>query len=133
MRLGSGNRSPVTRVAVGEAVDSVFLDQLSTELDLMRGRLVRCAENGFLGPHVLLRMAVAVQAPTHLQCGYGPGQRHFPDGTVACRAADPLGQVNTVVKVNELRNIVHAHPLDGSILAKAGSHRLEHRAVFPDL
>ena len=44
-----------------------------------------------------------------------------------------LVDVNTVVKVDEIRQIVHAIPSDRPILAKAGAHGFKHVAVGPNL
>ena len=48
-------------------------------------------------------------------------------------ATDPFIDVNTVVEVNEIRQIVDPRPLDRPARAKAGAHRFQNRAVGPDL
>ena len=48
-------------------------------------------------------VAVAVEAPAHRQRLVLPGQRHPIDPAVALDAADPLGDVDVVVEVDEAR------------------------------
>src|SRR5881296_2036793 len=46
---------------------------------------------------------------------------------------DTLADVNTVVKVDKIRQIVHAIPSDRPIFAQAGAHGFKHVAVSPNL
>src|SRR5207237_5661317 len=55
------------------------------------------------------------------------------DLPVTGRAADAFVYVNAVVEVHEVRQIVHARPLNRSPGAEAVAHRLEVRAVRKDL
>jgi len=76
---------------------------------------------------------MARDAPFHLQCVLLKDRRHIVDLPVTGRTADALCYMNAVVKVGELGKVVHAFPLDRLIVTKARSHRLEIRAVVPDL
>jgi predicted nucleotidyltransferase len=48
-------------------------------------------------------------------------------------ATDPFIDVNTVLEVNEIRQIVHPRPLDRPARAKAVAHRFQNRAFGPNL
>src|SRR5262249_58211885 len=82
---------------------------------------------------VALRVAVAVQAPFHVQRGLLPRQRHLVDRPVTGRAADALLDMDAVVEIGELGQVVDAHPGDRLIAAVALADRLGQRAVDPDL
>ena len=84
-------------------------------------------------PDVFLRVAVAVEAPLHLQRVLLQHQRHLVDAPVAGLAADALLHVDAVVEVDEVGQVVHARPLQRLVVAEAGAHRLEDRRVRPDL
>ena len=49
------------------------------------------------------------------------------------RAADTYLNVNTVIEVGVVRQIVHAHPLDGFAGAETRAHGFEVRTLSPDL
>ena len=76
---------------------------------------------------------MAVKAPFHLQRRLLDHQRHAIDAAVARFTADALPDVDAVIEVNEVRQIVHAHPVERLVVAEAGAHRLEIRAGVPDL
>ena len=76
------------------------------------------------GLHVFFGVAVAVQAPLHLQRVLLPGERHLVHPAVAALAADALVDVNAVVEVDEVGQIVDARPaidLPVRKLARTGS------------
>src|SRR4029077_14487894 len=56
----TGLPSAVAGPAVRKRIDFVFFNQLLTELRLIRGRLIRNAENLVLRAHVIFRMPVAI-------------------------------------------------------------------------
>jgi hypothetical protein len=76
---------------------------------------------------------VAVEAPFHLQRRLLDHQRHAIDAAVARFTADALADVDAVIEVDEVRQIVHADPVERLVVAEAGAHRLEVRAGVPDL
>ena len=76
---------------------------------------------------------MARNAPLHLQGVLLIDGRHIVDLPVARRAPDPFCDVDTVVEVNEFRQIVYAFPFDRFVIAEARSHGLKVRAVRPDL
>jgi len=48
-------------------------------------------------------------------------------------ASNALVHVNSVIEVNEIRNVVDPDPFNGTIFAKTGAHRLERGTVCPHL
>ena len=76
---------------------------------------------------------MTVQAPLHSQIGVLQRQRHFVHPSMTGLAADTFRHVNTVVEVDEVRQVVDARPPDGPVLAKGRPHRLQRRAGPPDL
>jgi hypothetical protein len=65
--------------------------------------------------------------------GWQRDSRHLVHAAVAALAADPLGEMDAVVEVDEVRQIVHALPHDRRPRAVALAHRREHAALVPDL
>ena len=61
---------------------------------------------------VLGRIAMAVQAPLHLQGVLLIHDRHQVDAAVAGRTANPLIHVDRVIEIHEVGKIVHAGPGD---------------------
>jgi len=62
-----------------------------------------------------------------------PCERHHVYASMARLTTNTLADVNTVVKVDEIRQIVHAIPADRPILAQAGAYGFKHVAVGPNL
>ena len=61
-------------------------------------------------PQILRRIAMAVQAPLHLQRVLRIHQRHLVHAPMAGGAANPLVHVNRVVEENKIRQVVHLDP-----------------------
>src|SRR5947209_12773964 len=125
--------SSMARRAARELLNLILGDEPASQLQLIRRRRVIDAEHGVARAHVALRVAVAVDAPFHLQRLLLPHERHAIDLSVAGRAADALVQMDAVVEVHEIGQVVHARPLDRLIRSKALAHRLEKRAGGKDL
>ena len=79
----------------------------------------------FAGTEVAFRLPVAFHAPTHLERGPLPRQRHVTDGTVTGGAADALVDMDAVVEVHELRQEIDARPLDGLAGLETVANRFE--------
>src|SRR5262249_22661851 len=134
LRAGCPDRaSAVTDRAAGQSLDVVALDQLAAALQLVRRRLPGHVVNLLPRAHVALRLAVAVQAPLHVQRGVLPRQRHPVDRAVTGRAAHALLDVDAVVEVGEVGQVIHARPGEGLAAAVALADGLQQRAVDPDL
>src|SRR5262249_16448439 len=101
----------MTRRATRQLLNLVLGHQARAELALVRWRLIIRAQYGVAGADVLLRIAVAIEAPLHLQRLGLPHQWHPIDRSMTGGAANPFVYVNAVVEVHEVRQIVHASPL----------------------
>ena len=116
-----------------EFLDVVFGDKTLADFLLIGWRLIVDAENRVTRPDEPFRIAMAVQAPLHLQRFFLPHERHAIDLAMARRAADPLVHVNAVIEVDEIWKIVNTCPLDGPIRPEAFADRLEVRARSKNL
>ena len=100
----------MTRRTARELLNLILRDEPLAEIDLIGRRHVVDAEYGLARTHVTLGVAMAVEAPLHLQRLFLPHQRHAIDLAVAGRAADAFVHVNAVVEVDEVGQVVHARP-----------------------
>src|SRR5207245_3660762 len=100
-------------------------------LALARRRLPGHVEDMRLRAHVLLRIAVAFEAPAHAQVRVFARDRHLVHASVAAHAADSLLEMDAVIEIDEVREIVNALPLDRPPRAIALPHRLQQRALGP--
>ena len=75
-------------------------------------RLIRHVENFLARPHVAFRRSMTVETPIHVKGIFPPGKRHLVDPSVTGRTADAFMNVNTVIEIDETRQIVHARPFD---------------------
>src|SRR5215471_7991317 len=66
----------------------------------------------FPGSQEFFRLAMAVQAPFHLQRVLLIHERHLVHGTMTTGAPYTFIYMNAVVEVDEVREIVDARPLD---------------------
>src|SRR5262249_27893765 len=115
------------------ALDVVVLDQAPPQLFLLGRRFILHVEDALPGTNVQLRIAMAAQAPLHLQGCDLPGDRHLVDATVAGRAPHAFVHVNAVIEVDEVGQIVHSGPFYRLTCAKAVANRLQCGAVSPYL
>ena len=113
-------------------LDVVGLDQLRSDLFLVF-RHVREVEDLVLRPDVLLRRAMAGEAPLHRQRRLLVRQRHLVDAAMARGAANALGDVNAVIEADEVGQPVDTAPDERLAGGEAGANRLEHRRIRPDL
>lgn len=91
------------------------------------------SEHFFPWSDELLRIAMALEAPLHIQRRDLIGERHQIDSAVTRRAADSLVQVNAVIEIDEVGQIVHPRPSDRLACAPALANGLQVRRVRPDL
>lgn len=96
-------------------------------------RAVRHIEDLRLRPNELLRLAVTLYAPLHLQRILFVNGRHLIDRSVTGRAADALCDVNAVVEIDVLRKVVNAVPFDRLVVTEARSNRLKIWSIGPKL
>ena len=76
---------------------------------------------------------MAIETPLHLQRRGLVHQRHLVDRAVTGITADAFIDVNAVIEINEIRNLVHARPLDRPAAAETLAHGLEKSGIGPDL
>src|SRR6516164_5544190 len=125
--------SSMTRRTARELLNLILGNESPPELCLIRRFYIVNAKDRVPRPHVLLRVAMAIETPFHLQGGLLPHQRHPVDRAVARRAADALVKVDAVIEVHEIWEVVDPRPQDGRAGPKAGANRFEKRAVREDL
>src|SRR5436309_534453 len=126
-------RSSRARGAARELLNLILGHESLAELEVIGRRGVVDAEDSLTRPKVALGIPVAIQAPFHLQRLLLPHERHAIDLAMTRRAADPLVDVDAVVEVDEIRQIVHARPLDRFAGAEALAYGLQKRAVGKNL
>ena len=110
---------------LGYCPDFVLGHEFSAHLFLIRRRLPIHVENLILRPHVLFRMAVAIQAPLHVERRSLEQERHLVDRTVARRTTDTLIDVNAVVEIHVIGQTVDLYPFNGAIRPVTLAHGLE--------
>jgi hypothetical protein len=90
-----------------------------------RGSLGRLhGKHGFSRSHRRPWIAMAIDAPLHVERLSSPHQWHRIHATMTGHTSDPFRDVNAVIEVNEIREIVHPIPSNGLAGAKAGADRL---------
>src|SRR5256714_15207687 len=77
--------------------------------------------------HEVLRRAMAIQTPFHVQCVHPPGDRHLIDASVTSRAANSFGYVNAVIEINKVGQIMGADPFQRRVFRPALPDRREER------
>ena len=122
-------------ITVGQPIDRdvVLLDQFPAHRELVSRRRPAHVEDLLVRPELRLGLAVAPEAPLHRQRLVLPRQGHQVHPAVAARAADPLLHVDRVVEVRIVRQLVDPVPTNRLVGPHARPHRLEHRALGPDL
>ncbi len=139
----------MARVAAGDiqhGANVVFSCQRGSQFDLVSKTLAidhhRLGSTRLLIAHIeylitraqiLFPVAMAVQAPLHLQRLGLIHQWHPVDWTMARIATHTLGDVNAVIEKNEVRELVHSRPLKRLSRAVTRAHRLQQLRVGPDL
>ena len=107
--------------------------ELLAHFRLIGGRSPIHIKDLILRPQVRFRIAVAIQAPLHVQRRSLENQRHLIDGAVTGGTSNTLINVNTVIEVDVIRKIVNAVPLQRRIGRHTQANGFEHRRIFPDL
>jgi len=117
----------------GRALDVVLLHQLSPQRDLLAGGLPAHVENLFSRSQELLWLAMATQAPFHLQRVFLAHQRHTIHGPMASVTTHAFLNMNRMVEVCEIGKVVDAGPANRRAVLKTISHRPEDVACGPNL
>ena len=133
MSCGTIINSPVARRARRQTLDRVFPDQLRPKVGLRDRRAIAHREDLVAWADKLLRGTVALDAPLHLQGILLEHQRHLIDTPVTRLAPHALLHVNAVIEVDEVRQVVHARPVQRAVLTQARADRLEDRTCDSQL
>ena len=80
-----------------------------------------------------LGIAVALQAPLHLEARVLPHERHLIDCTMTARTADAFVHVNGMIEIDKARKIVNASPDNRLVFIPTVADRLKHLGIRPDL
>ena len=131
---------------IGHASQIVLLNQILAERSLVgkfltikgqrfvrRRRLIAHIEYLVTRAQVLVRRAVAVEAPLHAQRGVVVHQGHAVHLAMAGVAAHAFINVNAVIEINVIGQVVHARPFEGLASAVALPHGFEDGRIGPDL
>jgi len=105
--------------------DLVLRHKFSTHLFLICRSSPIHVENLIPRPHVLFRVAVAIQAPLHVERRSLKHKWHLIDRTVAGRTANPLVDVDAVVEINVIGQTVDLYPFNGAIAPETLAHRFQ--------
>src|SRR5437868_15149368 len=84
-----------------------------------------------LGPDVILRRAMTIEAPLHVERLRFASERHLVDLAMAGRTPDSLGYVNAMIEINEIRKVVDATPAERPVCGQTVPDRGEHRCFHP--
>ena len=124
----------MAHAAVGELfrVDLVSRHQCFAEDGLVRRAPVQ-VEYFVTGPDEFFRLAMAIEAPLHVERVRFPGKRHLIQLPVARGAADAMAHVDAVIEEDKIRRLIHPIPAQWLIVGQAVADRREHRGIFPDL
>ena len=85
------------------------------------------------GTKILGRIAMAVQAPLHLQRVLLIHQRHLVHAAMTAGAANALVHMDRVIEVHIIRQIMHLDPEDRLARRPAIAHRSQQVGIRPDL
>jgi hypothetical protein len=116
----------MTRRATGKLggrSNLVFHGEPVPNFILIGGRSPVHVEDLILGAKISLWIAMALQAPLHVQRRSLKHQRHLIDGSVTRGAANALIYVNAVIEVYVVRKAMDLHPMNGLVRAVAFAHR----------
>ena len=110
-------------------INMIVGDQVAALAGLVCGSLPAHIENFVMRPDELLWVAVAFQAPFHVERAGFPRQRHFIDRAVARGAADALGDVNAMIKENEVGEFVDSVPTQRDVVSQTVTDRRQQRSA----
>jgi hypothetical protein len=84
-------------------------------------------------PEILLGVTMTFDAPLHVHVRVFPRQRHEIHASMTRFASNAFVYMDTVIKVDEVGEIVHPIPSHRLILTQAGAYWFQHVAGCPDL
>ena len=90
-------------------------------------------EDIFFGTQMRGWIAMAGEAPAHVERLSFPCERHVADRTMTFGASDAFCDVDAVVEVDIVRECVDSGPADRLVLRQALPVMTQHRRIGPDL
>jgi hypothetical protein len=124
----------MTRYTIRQTLNLVLGDQARPDHFLVRRRrFVGHVEHFRARANVALGMAMAVDAPAHIESVDFKSQRHLIDAAVTGRASDAFIHVNAVIEIDEIGEIVDSRPRNRLAGAITGADRFQNLGVGPDL
>src|SRR5205823_13778328 len=111
--IGAAFSSPVANRTIRQLeswLNVVLLHELTSQRALIGGRLPAHRKNLFLGSQKVLRMAMALKTPGHMQIVRFPRQRHLVHPAVTGLATDTFSDVNAVIEIHEVGKTIDAIP-----------------------
>jgi hypothetical protein len=111
----------------------VFPDKSTAQRFLIDHRLPVHGKNLIVRPEILLGMTMTFEAPLHVHVRVLPRQRHEIHASMTRFASNAFVYMDTVIKVDEVGEIVHPIPSNRLILTQAGAYWFQHVAGCPDL
>ena len=126
--------SSVAHAAIGElrGVDLIIGHEFSPKHKLI-GRAPIHVEDLVARTDVFFRCAMAIEAPFHIQRAGFPRELHLVQLAVASDAANPMIDVDAVIKKDEIGGLIDAVPMQRLVGGQTVADRGEQRSVFPDL
>src|SRR5262245_35090129 len=100
----------------------VLFNKRLSEDELVTRRLPIHAQNVFARTDKLLWVAMALQAPFHIERVGLPHQWHLIDLPMARDTPDPFLYVDAMVEIDKIGQIMHTNPLEGSVSTEALPH-----------
>jgi hypothetical protein len=125
----------MTNGTVGQLFDmnAVLCHQLRAKGCLIGRCGIAHGEDSLTRAHVLGRVAVAIETPIHLQALHFGHHRHLIDPAMTSFTADALLDMNGMIKVNKIRQVMHANPCQGLTGFGAAAHEFQVRGILSHL
>jgi len=111
----------------------ILLNQLRADLLLVMRIFIIHIEHFLFGSDILFRVTVTVQAERHGERLRFIGEVHFVNARMTTVAADALRDVDTMIKIDEVRQVIDFVPNDRLTVCIAVTNGLQERAVRPNL
>src|SRR5262245_38437539 len=125
----------MAHAAVCQACDLhvILFHEIAPELLLVVGLLPFYVENFITWANLVFRGAMTLEAPFHVERILLPSEGHLLDRPVTRRAANAFVHMDAVIKVDKVRQVVDAVPLNRYARRKALADRFQQGSLSPKL